>query len=235
VTVQTNATNLFSQGAGAGADTVAPNTSAPVSEERDMFTKLLVAPLRNQDPLSPSDPTQFVNQLSQLSQTEALQKLSQTSSANASILQSMQVLAMGAQVGSEVSVSTDRVRIDGDKVSGSVMLSGASARTKLVLTGMDGVAHEIVLPPSGAGALSFTIDPDALGLAPGNYSLQAQAADGTSPSVEVLGRLDSVRMTATGGVLLQVANIGAVDPSAITGFNGKAGAAQVAALTSTAN
>lgn len=132
-------------------------------------------------------------------------------------------------------MQTDSVRIDGDKVSGSVMLNGASAQTKLVLTGADGVAHEIVLPPHGPGALPFTIDPDALGLAPGNYSLKAASADGTSPNVEVSGRLDSVRMTATGGVLLQVAHIGEVDPSAVTGFNGKAGAAQVAALTSTAN
>jgi flagellar basal-body rod modification protein FlgD len=53
----------------------------------DMFTKLLVAQIRNQDPLAPQDPTQFVNQLSQLSQTEALQNLSQTTSANASVLQ----------------------------------------------------------------------------------------------------------------------------------------------------
>jgi flagellar basal-body rod modification protein FlgD len=232
MTVQTNSTNLFGQAGAANSDTVTSNTAAPMSEERDMFTKLLVAQLRNQDPLSPSDPAQFINQLSQLSQTEALQKLSQSSTANASILQSMQVLAMGAQVGSEVSVATNSVRLDGDKVSGSVMLSGASAQTKLVLTGADGVAHEIVLPPSGAGALPFTIDPAAMGLAPGTYSLQAQAANGTNPSVEVTGRLDSVRMTATGGVLLQVAHIGEIDPSAITGFNGKAGAAQVAALTS---
>jgi flagellar hook assembly protein FlgD len=28
---------------------------------RDMFTKLLVAQIQNQDPLSPTDPSQFVN------------------------------------------------------------------------------------------------------------------------------------------------------------------------------
>ncbi|HEY1228830.1 MAG TPA: flagellar hook capping FlgD N-terminal domain-containing protein, partial [Ramlibacter sp.] len=73
---------------------------AATNENRDMFTKLLVAQIQNQDPLTPQDPTTFVNQLSQLSQTEALQNLSQLSSANASILQSMQTLAMGSQVGS---------------------------------------------------------------------------------------------------------------------------------------
>lgn len=230
--MQTSSTNLFNKNtAGTASDKVA--TSAPSNENRDMFTKLLVAQIRNQDPLSPSDPTQFVNQLSQLSQTEALQSLAQTNSTSASLLQSLQVLAMGAQVGAQISVATGTVRLDGDKVSGNVMLSAGSAATKLVLTGADGAAHEIALPPHGPGALPFTIDPVALKLAPGSYTLQAQSADGTAPQVEVTGRLDSVRMSASGGVLLQVANIGEIDPSAITGFNGKAGAAQVAALTPT--
>jgi flagellar basal-body rod modification protein FlgD len=232
--MQTNSTSLFSQNtAPAQSDKI--TTSAPVDQNRDMFTKLLVAQIQNQDPLSPSDPTQFVNQLSQLSQTEALQNLAQTNSTSASLLQSLQVLAMGAQVGSNVSVATGSVKLDSDAVSGNVMLTGASAVTNLVLTGPDGVAHQLALPPHGPGALPFTIDPAALGLMPGTYSVQAQAADGTAPQVEVTGRLDSVRMSASGGVLLQVANIGEIDPSAITGFNGKAGAAQVAALTPTAN
>lgn len=230
--MQTSSANYLNQNAaGAGADKIAP--AAPSNENRDMFTKLLVAQIRNQDPLAPSDPTQFVNQLSQLSQTEALQGLAQTASINASVLQSLQVLALGAQVGAAVSVATDTVQLDGDKVGGNVTLGAASAATRLVLTGADGAAHEITLPPHGPGALPFTIDPVALGLVPGTYSLQALAADGSAAAVEINGRLDSVRMSAAGGVLLQVAHIGEIGPSAITGFNGKAGAAQVAALTST--
>lgn len=197
-------------------------TGVASSENKDMFTKLLVAQIRNQDPLAPSDPSQFVNQLSQLSQTEALQQLAQTTSASASVLQSLQVLAMGAQVGSEVSVETSRLRLDGDKVAGHVQLDGASSVTNLVLTGVDGRQHRVSLPPHGAGALPFTIDPGALGLAPGNYSIHAEASDGTKPAVEVTGRLDSVRMSGAGGILLQVAGIGEVAPSAVTGFNGKA-------------
>jgi flagellar basal-body rod modification protein FlgD len=91
------------------------------SETSDMFTKLLVAQIQNQDPLSPTDPAQFVQQLTQLSQTEALQNLSNLTSANASVLQSMQVLALGAQVGSDVmaDVEPPRSTLDGStKVSG---------------------------------------------------------------------------------------------------------------------
>jgi flagellar basal-body rod modification protein FlgD len=224
-----NTTNNGASAAnGAASGKVA--ASAPASDTKDMFTKLLVAQIRNQDPLSPTDPSQFVNQLSQLSQTEALQNLAQTQSTSASLLQSLQVLAMGAQVGASVSVAATSVRVGEQPISGTVQLGGASNATTLRLTGADGQPHTVSLPAHGPGPLAFTIDPIALGLAPGTYAIDAQAADGTAPAVEVTGRLDSVRMAASGGVLLQVANIGEVDPSAITGFNGKASAAQVAAL-----
>jgi len=220
----TNATNPFGFAASPAAnDAVTGNpTSVATSENKDMFTKLLVAQIRNQDPLAPSDPSQFVNQLSQLSQTEALQNLAQTTSASASVLQSIQVLAMGAQVGNDVSVETSRVRVGGDKITGTIQLSGISSGTNLVLTGADGKQTRVSLPASGAGALPFSIDPAALGLAPGNYGISAEPSDGSKPAVEVTGRLESVRMAANGGVVLQVAGLGEVAPYAVTGFNGKA-------------
>ena len=205
----------------ASTDTVAPQ--AATGENRDMFTKLLVAQIQNQDPLAPSDPTAFVNQLSQLSQTEALQSLSSQTTASASILQSLQTLAMGGQVGSDITVVTNSVKVDGSKISGNVNLLGASSATDLVLTGADGQQHTVALGAHGSGALAFTIDPAALGLAPGSYSIQARPADGSAPEIEVAARLNSVRVTSA-GVVMQVAGIGEVAPSAVTGFNGKTGA-----------
>jgi flagellar basal-body rod modification protein FlgD len=215
----TSTANSLPSGAGAqGTAKVA--AQAATGENRDMFTKLLVAQIQNQDPLAPQDPATYVNQLSQLSQTEALQNLSQMTTANASILQSMQTLAMGSQVGSEVTVATNTLKLDGGTVKGSIQLNGASSATSLVLTGLDGQQHTIELGPHGSGTQSFTIDPDALGLPPGTYAIQAKPSDGTNPQIEVAARLNSVRV-ANGGVVLQVANIGEVDPSSITGFNGK--------------
>jgi flagellar basal-body rod modification protein FlgD len=202
-----------------GQDSTAVSTQASTDPNRDMFTKLLVAQIQNQDPLSPQDPTTYVNQLSQLSQTEALQNMSQTSTANATLLQSLQTLAMGGQVGSTVTVATRTVQLGQDKVSGDVQLDGSSADTKLVLTGADGQQHAFDLGP-GSGAQSFTIDPVALGLAPGSYTIQAVPSDGSSPQVEIAARLNSVHV-ANGSVVLQVAGIGQVDPSAITAYNGK--------------
>lgn len=217
-----NVNNSGAQGAN-GSNQVA--AQAPGNETSDMFTKLLVAQIRNQDPLAPSDPAQFVNQLSQLSQTEAMQSMSKMSSSQSSILQSLQVLALGAQVGSDVMVAAESVQLDGEKVSGSIELGAASAATDLVLTGADGVKHTIALGSHRAGPLAFTIDPQALGLAPGRYSMQVTASNGQRPEVEIAGRLDAVRMSAAGGIILKVAGVGEVAPSSVTGFNGKAGTA----------
>jgi flagellar basal-body rod modification protein FlgD len=206
-------TSLTGQNNGAVA------TQASTDPNRDMFTKLLVAQIQNQDPLAPQDPTTYVNQLSQLSQTEALQNMSQSSSANASLLQSLQTLAMGGQVGAQVTVATGTIQLDQDKVSGAVQLDGSSKGTNLVLTGPDGQQHTIALG-AGSGTQSFTIDPAALGLPAGSYTIQAKPSDGSSPQVEIAARLNSVRVTSA-GVVLQVAGVGQVDPSAITGFNGK--------------
>jgi flagellar basal-body rod modification protein FlgD len=215
--------NLFSNAASnSGAkDTIA---KADTSATSDMFTKLLVAQIRNQDPLSPSDPSQFVNQLAQLSQTEALSKLSSLTSANASVLQSMQVLALGAQVGSNVMVASDHVRLGADKVAGNIALNASSSKTTLVLTGADGAAHEVKLGSLSAGNVPFSVDPTALGLAPGDYSISVTTSSGESPALDIAGKLNSVRLSSGGATVLNVSGVGEVDPSAVTAFTGKSAA-----------
>jgi len=53
--------------AGVGA---ASNATASVVVDKTMFMQLLVAQLKNQDPLNPSDSTQFVTQMAQFQQLE---------------------------------------------------------------------------------------------------------------------------------------------------------------------
>ena len=200
---------------------VAGNT---LSETQDMFTKLLVAQIQNQDPLSPSDPSQFVNQLTQLSQTESLQNLSTLTSNNASVLQSMQVMALGAQVGSDLMVTADTIQLGSDKISGQIEQANASNATNLTLTGADGTAHTIALGAQGAGPVAFTLDPAALGLPAGSYKISAATDTKETPAVDVAGRLNSVRLSSS-GIVLNVANVGDTAPSYITAFNGKSATA----------
>jgi flagellar basal-body rod modification protein FlgD len=225
-------TNLFTNSASAAAASTASSSTPKTngaSESQEMFTKLLVAQIQNQDPLSPSDPSQFVQQLTQLSQTEALQSLASLTSNNASVLQSMQVLGLGAQVGSDVMASATAVQLDGAKVGGSLTLGSNSSKTQLVLTGNDGVAHELALGPMTTGTTPFSIDPTAMGLPAGNYKMQVVTSSGENPPVDIAGRLNSVRLSSTGSIVLNIANVGEVAPSAVTAFNGKSTTAVAAA------
>jgi len=54
--------------------TPAANSQAQLTSE-DTFLKLLVAQIQNQDPTSPTDPTQFVGQLTQYSELEQLMQI----------------------------------------------------------------------------------------------------------------------------------------------------------------
>ena len=54
-------------GASSGSAATAPATPAV---DKNMFLQLLVAQLRNQDPLNPTDSMQFVQQLAQFQQLE---------------------------------------------------------------------------------------------------------------------------------------------------------------------
>ncbi|MES2741525.1 MAG: flagellar hook capping FlgD N-terminal domain-containing protein [Pseudomonadota bacterium] len=219
-------TNLFNA-SGAGAANAGANSQAIASQNSatsDMFTKLLVAQIKNQDPLAPTDPSQFVNQLTQLSQTESLQNMATLTSNNASVLQSLQVLALGAQVGSDLMVNTDRVQLDRATVSGSIALGASSSKTTLVLTGADGQKHNMSLGSLSAGSVPFSLDPGALGLPPGSYSMAVETSSAERPSVDIAGTLGSVRLSSSGGIVLQVANVGEVTPAAVTAFNGKSGA-----------
>src|SRR5471032_2051254 len=126
-------TSLLSNNTTPATDPTAAITGNTAAQTQDMFTKLLVAQIQNQDPLSPTDPAQFVQQLTQLSQTESLQNMASITSASASALSSLQVMALGGQVGSDVMITTSSVKMDGTtKVTGQTTLTSASSNTTLV-------------------------------------------------------------------------------------------------------
>ena len=217
-----------SSGTSTGTNAIASAASGDLS---DMFTKLLVAQIQNQDPLSPTDPAQFVQQLTQLSQTESLQSLTSMMSANNSVMQSMQILQLGGEVGADVMAETSTVNTDGSSaVSGQITLASSSAKTTLELTSADGTKYDINLGTQSPGDVPFTIDPVKLGLPAGSYSMAVQTSSGETPSVEVEGRLNSLRLAAGGSVVLNVSNIGDTATTSITAFNGKSSTATQSSL-----
>jgi flagellar basal-body rod modification protein FlgD len=185
-----------------------------------MFTTLLVAQIQNQDPLNPTDPSQYITQLAQLSQVQALTTLTTQGSANATMLQNMQAQNLGLEVGSQVSVSTNQVTLAGQPVSGDFTLANNSSSTSLVVQSASGQQQSIALGAQSAGDVPFTINTTSLGLPAGSYSIKVVTSSGETPSISVTGTLNSVKISSSGSALLNVNGVGQVPASSITAFNG---------------
>jgi flagellar basal-body rod modification protein FlgD len=220
--MQTNLDTNARSGTTDGSIASAAGGTAGIS---NLFTTLLVAQIKNQNPLEPTDASEFVGQLTQLSQMEALQKLTDQGTSSASMLSSLQVLAMGGQVGNQVTVQSDKVLLAGAPVPIGFTLGSNSTQNTLVLTARDGTEKRIELGTQGVGDVRYTLDPAALGLADGNYAMRLEAANKETPTLEITGTLASVQLSSAGGALLNVAGAGQVSPGLLTRFNGPAAAA----------
>jgi len=80
---------------------------------KDDFLKLLIGQMQNQDPLSPSDPTQQMGEMTQFSILEQITNLSQSQAAQASNDYDQQAVAL---IGRTVTY----VRADGSNATGVV-------------------------------------------------------------------------------------------------------------------
>jgi len=214
--VQNNAAAAFP---GTGTEAVKSNGE----KVSDLFLTLLVAQIRNQDPLAPMESKDFVNQFASMSQVEMMENLASLTSASAALQESMLVVSLGSQVGSEVMVATDSVALGGDAVRGGFVLESAVADATVVLKGSDGVEHRIALGAQDAGTVDFRIDPQALGLKAGRYSLRVDTGTDQAPRTEIQGQLQSVRLDASGAVVLAVSGVGNVGTGEISRFLGRSG------------
>ncbi|VVE88275.1 flagellar hook assembly protein FlgD [Pandoraea bronchicola] len=201
---------LAHSGAADAVAASAPAAAADAGEDvRMMFTKLLVAQIRNQDPLNPTDPAQFVAQLTQLSQTETMQQVSQRVLAQTNVLSGLQGYALGSHVGREVSVQTSSIeRVSGQAVHGTVDLPALREPAEIVLTSAGGKTIRKPLPVS-SGRTEFSLD-DAWFAAnqfgAGKFDIHVQAGTAKLP-VRVSGRVERVHLDGT-GAQIDVSGVG---------------------------
>ncbi|MBV8503232.1 MAG: flagellar basal body rod modification protein [Paucibacter sp.] len=201
---------------------------SPNGDLTSLFTTLLVAQIKNQDPLQPNDPSQFVSQLAQLSQVQSMQQLVTQGKSGNSALNSLQMMALGAQVGSTVRAGVSQLQLSDQPVTLHVNLDAKSASNELVLTSPYGGTQTISLGSLAAGDQAFTVDPKALGLPAGSYSVAVLNVDKQSLPVEAETALTGVRLASDGSVFARLAGVGEVPSSAITQLEGRPATSQTA-------
>lgn len=204
---------------GVGSSSVtgsATGDRAVLGQNFSTFLTLLTTQLKNQDPLSPTDSTQFTNQLVLFSQVE--QQIALNDKAKQQITNQGQQLVDGAlgYIGLDVQATGNAFTInkgDTTEIGYAVGADGADKVEYSIVNSKGDVIRNGTLKDTSAGAHNFKWDgKDNSGnvVDAGNYKVQVTARDaqGASAQLETLvpGRVTGIQSTSS-GVLLNVGSI----------------------------
>lgn len=188
------------------------------------FLKLMVAQLKNQDPLKPMENGDFLGQMAQFSSVTGLQDLQASFNQLAGVMQSNQALQASALVGRSALVpGNTAVLSSGQAVSGAVDLPASTSDVALAVTDQSGkVIRLMSMGPQASGLTSVQWDgkTDAGELAPsGRYKIVANAViDGKVQAVDTLvaARVESVTLGRGGQEsTLNLAGLGSLEMSKV--------------------
>jgi flagellar basal-body rod modification protein FlgD len=188
----------------------------------DRFLTLLVAQLRNQDPLNPMDNSQMTSQLAQISTVTGINKLNDTMSALSASLGSNQYMQAAGLVGHTVLVPGNKLLLATGAGAGGFNLPSDADHVVVTINDANGLpVRKIDLGAQTAGVQSFAWDgltdlgPAA---ADGQYTFTVTATQGATPiTADALmsGRVDAVVLGSNGATQLSLGRLGRVDLSQI--------------------
>lgn len=198
---------------------------APQSNPEDanglsnLFMTLLVAQIANQNPLNPTDGTEYVNQLAQLAQTQSLENVAELTKTNSILMDNLQTLSTANLVGQKVMVETDKIEVkDGQEVEGRLTLKHAAGVVTVYLKDENGTQYKVELGKQEAGQVKFNTKD--LDLPDGKYTLSVVTDTGESDvRTEMAGIVNNVRIPLDGGVtLLNITGLGDIPYNQIRQF-----------------
>ncbi|MGC8120467.1 flagellar hook assembly protein FlgD [Marinobacter sp. VGCF2001] len=205
------------------------DTGAGKSNElgKDAFMELMLAQLKNQNPLEPQDNGDFIAQLAQFSSLEEMQNLSGRVDDVVGQFRSSQALQASAMVGKTV-LAPSQVGILGaeGEITGTIQVPATTGGLNLSVMNESGeLVRQIDMGASQAGVVSFQWDgQDGNGnaLPPGPYTIVAK---GSYPSgmeqlpTMVSANVDSVSLGQNGSVTLNLAGMGSIPLSEVKQIN----------------
>lgn len=167
---------------------------ARLAENFDTFLTLLTAQMKNQDPLSPMDSTQFTQQLVQMTGVE--QQLETNDLLKELVANSGEGVAGAVSlIGKQVRAASDDAGLANGKAEWTYNLGRAATDVKLEILDANGRVVRTVAGDKTAGEHTFTWngkDQSNLASAPGVYTLRITARDASGASVATSTSIDGV-------------------------------------------
>ncbi len=194
--------------------------------QKNQFLELMVAQLKNQNPLDPQNGGEFLSQLAQFSSVDGIERLNTSISGIESSFKSGQVLQATALVGRSVQVASDVMNYGGSPISGSVELPNTSANVQISIVNKYGeVIRDITLGSANAGNIPFSwdgLDNNGNPVSTGNYGLLSQSHDDGQSNrlnTSINTNVNSVTVGQNSSVILNLAGYGAVNLDQIKQIN----------------
>lgn len=164
------------------------STSATQTLGKDDFLRLMVAQLRNQDPLNPMNNTEFVAQTAQFTSLEQLQNINSTLNRLASQSNSGGIASASALLGKTVTVNGSALALGstGTATLAYALPTGAAAAAIRIFDQSGNAVRTMVVGQQGAGPHQLVfdgLDDSGRRLGAGSYSYQVVAADTTGQAV----------------------------------------------------
>ncbi|PKH57265.1 flagellar biosynthesis protein FlgD [Shewanella sp. Choline-02u-19] len=179
------------------------NDSASIKNE---FMTLMIAQIQNQDPTNPIDGTEYVTQLAQFSQVESLEQMRANQSTQMVLMENLGIVQSAQLVGKDAMVPASEFNIDNSPLEGKVYLNNAVEELSIdILDSNDEVVHTLELGAQEAGDKDFTINPEALGLPPGDYSIVANTTAGDvtkTADTFIQAKIEKIHFISASGMMM---------------------------------
>ncbi|MDI9245205.1 flagellar hook assembly protein FlgD [Marinobacter sp. CHS3-4] len=194
---------------------------------KNEFMELMLAQLKNQNPLEPQDNGEFISQLAQFSSLEEMQSLSGSVDDVVSQFRSTQALQASAMVGRTVLAPSNYGVLGADgEISGNIEVPATTSGLRVSIENESGErVRQMDLGSQQPGVTGFNWDgKDGNGnsLPPGRYKVVAEASypEGQQQlGTMVSANVDSVSLGQGGSVTLNLAGMGSIALSDVQQIN----------------
>jgi len=151
------------------------------TDQADRFLKLLVAQMKNQDPLNPLDNAQVTSQMAQISTVSGLDKVNTSVNNLGTQFSSLQAMQAAALVGHDVVIEGNQLATSGASASGGFELGSKADKVSIQITNAaGGVVDTVNLTNVDAGRQSFNWNvPSAYQGQALNFKVSATASGAT--------------------------------------------------------